>query len=99
LVQYITLRYLPCGDSYRSLSYNFRVVPNTISLIIHEVCDAIKAEFAAEVIQYPTSSEEWSLIAEQLEKKWQFPDYCGALDGKHVEVKCPWNTGFMYRNY
>jgi len=35
----ITLRHLACGDSYRSLSYNFRVAPNTISLIIHEVCD------------------------------------------------------------
>jgi hypothetical protein len=47
----ITLRHLACGDNYPSLSYNFRVAPNTISLIINEVCDAIKAEFAAEVIQ------------------------------------------------
>ena len=53
----ITLRHLACGDSYRSLSYNSRVAPNTISMIIHEVCDAIKAEFAAEVIPCPTSTE------------------------------------------
>jgi len=53
----ITLRHLACGDSYRSLSYNFRVASNTISLIIHEICYAIKAEFAAEVIQCPTSTE------------------------------------------
>jgi hypothetical protein len=43
----ITLRHLACGDNYPSLSYNFRVAPSTISLIINEVCDAIKAEFAA----------------------------------------------------
>ncbi|XP_048242271.1 uncharacterized protein LOC125374777 [Haliotis rufescens] len=35
----ITVRHLACGDNYPSLSYNFRVAPNTISLIINEVCD------------------------------------------------------------
>ena len=95
----ITLRHLACGDDYPSLSYNFRVAPNTISLIINEVCDAIKAEFAAEVIQCPTTTEEWTAIAEQFEKRWQFPHCCGALDGKHVAVTCPWNTGSEYRNY
>jgi hypothetical protein len=50
--------HLACGDNYPSLSYNFRVAPNTISLIINEVYDAIKAEFAAEVIQCPTTTEE-----------------------------------------
>ena len=66
----ITLRHLACGDSYPSLSYNFRAPPNTISLIVNEVCDAIKAEFAAEVIQCPTSTEEWTSITEQIEKGW-----------------------------
>ena len=46
----ITLRHLVCGDSYPSLSYIFRVPPNTISLIVNEVCNVIKAEFAAEFI-------------------------------------------------
>ena len=59
----------------------------------------MKAEFAAEVIQCPTTTEEWTAIAEQLEERWQFPHGCGALDGKHVAVTCPWNTGSVYRNY
>ena len=58
----ITLRHLACGDNYPSLSYNFRVAPNTISLAIEGVCDAINAEFAAEVIQCPTTTEEWTAI-------------------------------------
>jgi hypothetical protein len=51
------------------------------------------------VIQCPTTTEEWTAIAEQFEKRWQFPHCCGALDGKHVAVTYPWNTGSMYRNY
>ena len=35
----------------RSSILNFKVPPNTTILIVHELCDAIKAEFAAEVIQ------------------------------------------------
>ncbi|KAI4799508.1 hypothetical protein KUCAC02_016884 [Chaenocephalus aceratus] len=61
----ITLRHLACSDNYPSLSYNFRVAPNTVSLIINEVCDAIKAE----VIQCPTTTEEWTATAQQFEKR------------------------------
>ena len=33
----ITLRFLATGDSYHSLSFTFRVAPNTISLFVPEV--------------------------------------------------------------
>ena len=51
------------------------------------------------MIQCPTTTEEWTAIAEQFEKRWRFPHCCGVLDGKHVAVTCPWNTGSVYRNY
>ena len=95
----LTLRHLACGYKYPSLSFNFRVAPNTISLIINEVCDAITAEYAAEVIQCPTTTDEWAAIADQFEKRWQFPHCCAALDGKHMAISCPWHTGSTYRNY
>jgi trehalose-6-phosphatase len=41
------------------------------------------------VIQCPTTTEEWTAIAEQLEERWQYPHGCGALDGKHMVVTCP----------
>lgn len=37
----ISLRYLVSGDSMKSLSYTFRVGPNTISIIVFETCEAI----------------------------------------------------------
>ncbi|KAJ8028630.1 hypothetical protein HOLleu_30927 [Holothuria leucospilota] len=33
----ITLRYMASGDSYTSLSYNFRVADNTIGVVTHVV--------------------------------------------------------------
>ena len=41
----LTLRYLATGDSYRTLMYGFRVVRNTISLVVHDVCQAITKEY------------------------------------------------------
>lgn len=96
----ITLRHLACGDSYKSLSYNFRVAHNTIfSLLVADVCNAIITEYATEAIQCPTSEEEWAAIAEVFQSKWQFPHCCGALDGKHVAIVCPRNSGSLFRNY
>ncbi|XP_034042938.1 protein ALP1-like [Thalassophryne amazonica] len=47
----------------------------------------------------PTTPAEWLAIAEGFFKKWQFPNCCGALDGKHIACKCPPGTGSMYHNY
>ena len=49
----ITMRYLATGDSYHSLMYGFRVAHNTISKVIIQVCEAIIAEYAEEMVTVP----------------------------------------------
>lgn len=95
----ITLRFLATGDSYKSLMYGFRVPHNTISLVVKEVCRAIILEYAVEVIQCPTTEQEWRDIAELFERRWNFPHALGALDGKHVAMRQPRGGGSRYYNY
>ena len=95
----ITLRHLATGDSYKSLMYGFRVADNTISLIVREVCQAIIDEYAEEVIACPTTPQEWQPIADQFGTRWQFHHAVGALDGKHIAIRCPKNGGSLYYNY
>lgn len=95
----ITLRYLATGDSYHSLMYSFRVAHNTISYIIRDVCETIIAEFAEDVLNLPTSPDEWRAAADLFNTRWQFPNAVGALDGKHIAIRKPKNAESMYFNY
>ena len=94
----ITLRHLASGDKYPTLQYDFRVARNTISTIIPDVCQAVVEEYKDEVISCPTTPDEWRVIAEEFQRKWNVSHACGALDGKHVAMRCPPNTGSLFHN-
>ncbi|KAK7915496.1 hypothetical protein WMY93_011257 [Mugilogobius chulae] len=58
------------------------------------IWDCLVGEFMA----VPTV-EEWRSIAEEFEERWNFPLCCGAVDGKHVKLKAPPNSGSLFFNY
>ena len=48
----------------------------------------------------PVPSEvEWETIAEDFFVRWNFPNCTGAIDGKHVMIQCPVNSGSLFHNY
>lgn len=45
------------------------------------------------------AEEDWKNIASEFYNKWNFPNCIGCIDGKHIRIKCPKETGTMYYNY
>ncbi|KAH9627917.1 hypothetical protein HF086_015361 [Spodoptera exigua] len=95
----ITLRYLASGCSFKQLHYNFRVGMSTISKIIKETCSVIWSVLSAEYLKLPNTEEEWKTVAEAFKTKANFPHCLGALDGKHIRITKPINSGSMFFNY
>lgn len=45
------------------------------------------------------STEEWMEIARGFEKYTNFPNCIGAVDGKHITIIKPLDSGSMFYNY
>ncbi|XP_066600967.1 uncharacterized protein [Prorops nasuta] len=87
----ITLRFLATGDSYTSLSYLFKISKQCISNIVLNICPALMEvlhEYVKELIDSVT-----------IVRLWNFPHCLGAIDGKHVMIQAPINSGSEYFNY
>ena len=95
----ITLRFLAIGETYKSLMYQYRVSEVSISRFVPEVCQVIIESFMEEYMSLPDSKEKWLSVAKEFEEKWQFPNCVGAIDGKHVPLINPFNSGSTYFNY
>uniref|UniRef100_A0AAV2JEE4 DDE Tnp4 domain-containing protein n=1 Tax=Knipowitschia caucasica TaxID=637954 RepID=A0AAV2JEE4_KNICA len=82
----------------RTIASSFRVGISTISSIIPDVVAAIWDGLVEEFMPVP-GEEEWRLSAMEFEERWNFPLCCGAIDGKHINLKAPPNSGSLYFNY
>ena len=50
-------------------------------------------------MKVPTTEAEWKKISFQFEKRWNFPNCVGAIDGKHVVMLAPAHASSTYFNY
>lgn len=89
----LTIRFLATGETFCSLSLQFRVSERTISYIVEEVTKAIAEYIGKEYVKVPSNSNEWLRIAEAFQTRWNFPNCLGAIDGKHIQIRPPPGTG------
>lgn len=47
----------------------------------------------------PTTEAGWKDIMSGFSTRWNFPRCCGSIDGKHVQIRCPNESGSDYYNY
>ena len=51
------------------------------------------------IFHLPSSEEQWKAIADEFDRRWNFPHCIGARDGKHVVIQRPENAVGKFYNY
>ncbi|KAL3226063.1 hypothetical protein MRX96_004507 [Rhipicephalus microplus] len=67
-------------------------------MAVKVTCHALWMRLQLLYMPIPTS-ETWLHVAQGFGHTWQFLNCIGAVDGKHVQLKCPKNSGSMFFNY
>ena len=95
----LAIRYLATGETFKSLSFQFRIGTATISQIVTEVCVAIYRLLGKEYLKTPNTAEKWEKIAELFYSKWNIPNNIGAIDGKRIVMQKPAGAGSQFHDY
>ena len=65
-----------------------------------DACLVSVSEDACECEFMPVpKKDDWRAIADGFLQEWNFPNCVGSIDGKHVVVQAPSNSGSLYYNY
>lgn len=91
-------RFLGHGGSYRTLAFSYRMGESTVRAIVYSTCEAIWKRLRP-IVMAPSNVSKWEQVAEGFLTKWQYPNVIGAIDGKHVVITKPNNSGSLYFNY
>ena len=95
----LTLTFLASGSSQTSMSFTYRIGRTTVSNIIRETCWALWQALHKKYLKAPRSHDVWKNISDKFMKLWNFPHCIGAIDGEHIAIECPSDTGSLYYNY
>ena len=83
----ITLRYLGSGATPTLLGDLFGIGESTIRSIVKQTVTAIaECEQLQNLVQFPSTEEEFSSVAKRFFDRFQFPNCIGAVDDTHVPI-------------
>ena len=96
----VTLRYLVTGDAQTTIAAIYRMSRSSVSRIIKETSDALWSALVDNgYSKAPEKESDWLAIADDFERKWNFGNCIGAIDGKHVTMQAPARSGSQFFNY
>lgn len=81
-----------------SLALAYRVGESTLRGIVYETCQIIYQVLSPVYLKTP-NEQEWLKIAKGFERVWHMPNCVGSIDGKHVNIQAPKNSGSTFFNY
>ena len=91
-------RFLSQGDSLSSIAIGFCIGHSTICEYIKPVCEAIWKNLKPLV--FPKHDTDfWRYQAKGFDERSHFPHCVGAVDGKHIHIQAPPNSGTYFYNY
>ena len=91
-------RYLATGASQTHLAFSFRLGHTTVGAILRNIFEAI-SKILSPAVMHPPSEQLWRDTARDFKNLWHCPNCIGAIDGKHVKIRAPPNSGSGFYNY
>lgn len=82
---------------YRHIASTYRISKQAFGGIIDDVCDALVVALKDEMPSL--SNNDWIRVSNEFHCKWNFPNCLGAVDGKHIRIRCSKNARSLFFNY
>ena len=96
----LTVSHLVTGDAQHTIAASYRISPTAITRVLSETRNPLwDSLLNLKFIDPPSTEAQWREIAAEFETKWNFPHALGAIDGKHVPMQAPHNSGSEYFTY
>ncbi|XP_038106892.1 FERM domain-containing protein 8 isoform X3 [Culex quinquefasciatus] len=85
-------RFLATGISYNAIHFSYRIGVSTAAEIVKETCRAIWNHLQPLHMPQPTE-QSFLMVARGYWQLWDFPNCLGSIDGKHIRIQCPPQSG------
>eukprot|EP00112_Aurelia_sp_Birch-Aquarium-sp1_P006990 Seg1763.4 transcript_id=Seg1763.4/GoldUCD/mRNA.D3Y31 product="Protein ALP1-like" protein_id=Seg1763.4/GoldUCD/D3Y31 len=96
----VCLRYLVTCDAQVTIAASYRMSPTVVGRIIDETCHVLWTVLNDKgYLKHPSTEQEWENVSKEFLQFWNFPNCVGAIDGKHIVMQAPGNSGSSYFNY
>ena len=79
-------------------SIAFKLGLTSIKRIVNETCDVLWNTLGHIYLAVPNKTG-WKQISRDFNTVWNLPNCVGAIDGKHISITCPSNSGSLFYNY